>query len=282
MLGAVFWVLREMDNALKTIFVMFVLLLINGVGSFAQDEMPPTPTNPYSVFEDDTCIAPCWFGLIPGESTTNDVEKMIEQNEDVFWVRRNPDNDDTFNPNVPVIDGWYRLGWKNYSILLVQVIPTLIRMKDGLVYYIGVQAQHLTRLSLALEIYGQPNYVWIHSSSYCHLYLLYTERRVVVEFRTDLMDGQPSSGVLEDDYELAELTYYSPQAAIEMREIESNILNLYLYPPEAPNVGQVPLEIWQEWLVGDDIRPCSETEWDSLPDEIEIPIYPTLTPTTND
>jgi hypothetical protein len=69
-----------------------------------------TPAHARSLFIEDTCSPPCWFGLIPGESTSADVVNLIETSE-VFgtWDFNRYSVFD--EPHGNMIEGQYYLHW---------------------------------------------------------------------------------------------------------------------------------------------------------------------------
>ena len=132
----------------KTLVILFGLLSMSSWLNVAQEQNTPTPPPPFnSVFADDTCHAPCWFGLIPGESTASDVEEMIENTQDIFRVGRGHDNDELDFTDIPVIDGAYRLEWRDFSMRRLHIIPSRVFMENGIIQSIHAKAQHSVSLA---------------------------------------------------------------------------------------------------------------------------------------
>src|SRR5687768_1105280 len=48
-------------------------------------EVTAVPVNHGSLFLEDTCIAPCWFSLVPGVSTSSDVEMFLQRHRNLFY-----------------------------------------------------------------------------------------------------------------------------------------------------------------------------------------------------
>ena len=70
---------------MKHLFFAFGLLtLALAVRTQAQAEVTPTVQPIQSIFDYDICAPPCWMGLIPGESTSADVERMFAENRSLI------------------------------------------------------------------------------------------------------------------------------------------------------------------------------------------------------
>src|SRR5688572_28719813 len=57
-----------------------LIFLLSMSLALTQDESTPEAPNglPYSLFIEDTCAPPCWFGLVAGESRIEDVVSLEE------------------------------------------------------------------------------------------------------------------------------------------------------------------------------------------------------------
>jgi WD40 repeat protein len=158
--------------------------LIHIFASEAQAITPtPLPTATIaSLFEGDTCSAPCWFGLTPGESTLEDVINTFEMHHDLFIVNPEPGS----APNV-IAENFQNLRegveatfiWKTWE-REEAVLANRINMSDDVVNSIEVQVNNVVTLQETLRILGQPDFALGRVDLGISLILWYPDRNLYV------------------------------------------------------------------------------------------------------
>lgn len=192
-----------------------------------------------SLFEEDTCAPPCWFGLTPGESTIQDIIGMFRGNADLFIL--NPVMRDGFMTQnfKPLIEGnsafflWQT--WMRDDDLLLE---GYMEINDGSLDWMRIAMNRNVPLSQTLAVFGVPERVSASGSLYIlYLTLFYPELRIVVVWVTNRVNHDMSQ--LSQDFKVDYLLYYSPG----LLEFLAEDFNLYLY--------DVPDEVWDSWLNGE-------------------------------
>lgn len=267
-----------MIKHLSPILVVFILLLVNGWSGFAQDEVTQTPTVPYSIFADDTCAPPCWMGLIPGESTAADVEAMLAENQDLIdpehvsmSLARLESGEFAIDPNTgEVIRATYNF---NITVPYFDTMGTTSRVliREGIVYKIVIHAHERITLTEVLESFSEPEIVrmGVFHTLLPDLLFVYLDTRIRVKLKLDNTDCNVAT--LQDEMIVSSVSYFSPDAAIELERYEPNGVEqpalIYLHS----NDRDVPLDLWQSWLDGEVDMSCEEA-WELLPEPEITPV----------
>jgi hypothetical protein len=97
--------------------LLLALILMSGfalvLDSNTQDRIPNTPIPITSLFEEDICTPPCWFGLVAGESTGEEVFAVLKSNREEFHSFRDfaADYYDFETETEIPVDGFYKFSW---------------------------------------------------------------------------------------------------------------------------------------------------------------------------
>ncbi len=227
----------------------------------------PTAEASNSIFPQDTCVPPCWFGLVPGESGAEEVATFVQEANILFSESRGVtvhrsnifDKEEGY-----LIGGSYNFYWPEY--LQRSAGNNSLILRDGILEEIWVYADRSVHLGQALEILGPPSSVRLGFLPYAlpSLVFVYDDMRLLVLF----LDGSRNECAvvnLDEHFEVDSLYYYSPEAW--------STNQLY-------TVGGafrfVPPEVWQTWLDGRANTDCLET-WEQLPETMSTP-SPTQSP----
>lgn len=228
------------------IWFMFMLALCGLLLSFPPiNLLEPTPETTIaeqpvrSLFADDTCAPPCWFGLTPGVSTSRDVIAMFEANVDLLYAEGGLSNN-VYEPNTEyLIEGGYSFYWRSGS-----GIDNFIAIEEGIVSYMLIEGNTLRSLDDVLETLGSANTVKVARSLYVtYVVLFYSDLRVVITLSADLENCSMSN--LLSDYILSDrVLYYKPNSLEELDPYQRFL--------------DVPAAIWGEWLTGGASGSCED------------------------
>ncbi len=225
---------------------------------------PPTLRMLYSLFEGDTCAPPCWFGLTPGESTTEDVIAMFQANEDLFMV--NPEvQGDIVVPNLePLLAGssstfvWLK-GSRSASGGESHIV-----LDQGIVDWMRIQMNQDVSLYQTLATFGQPNQVRITVSGHLSLILFYHDLNIIVSLLAEQHNCELLS--LSEDYMVSQIYYYS---ADSFEALQQGLAFDRWIP--------LPIAIWEMWLRGEPNGPCIDV-LEAFLASVDVTPTPTATP----
>lgn len=257
---------------------MLVLVLISGLtclSLFAREPLQQTPTfsptppstSVHSLFKDDTCAPPCWFGLIPGVSTASDILAMFEANRDLFYVNASLNYDtgtitedfDALAKGDDVSFAW-RQGWNGITFGGDSYIP----MINGILSQMHIKMNDVVSLGETLTALGKPNYIGVELSLYVDLLILtYSDSSVVVHLES--LPDECKVNTMLDNYVVGYVDYYLPS---EFATFENSAKD---------NFVEVPEKVWNSWLSGAVTDKCEEAI--TALKEIERMRTPTTMPT---
>jgi len=275
-----------------------IILLLGVIGLIApytltQETTPePTEQTPHSIFSNDTCAPPCWFGLIPGVSTAADALVVLENEE--YFIK--PDEhraefsdgeidsetgclvDGQYNFDMSLFDLPFSYNYFAYSHVYVQM---------GIVDEIMVRMNEFVTLREALAALGTPDQVRLEFALWSYyIEFIYLEPRLRVTLTYDHGAARRSDCYLPDtldDMWVHIIIYYSPESAIELKNVRVSD-SLTLQQPALTAYGDggadryVPPETWESWLRGEVNMSCADA-WEALPEEMVLPEIPVETPT---
>lgn len=232
--------------SLLTILSSVIELSILGIWAITlQTTTPDVPTvmpsDTRSLFTDDPCVPPCWFGLIAGESTSEDVVRMLEQYHQVFeWDRefsfRHFEHNDVY-----LLDGYYGIEWRHVS-----TVENVIDIEDAAVEAMQISIDQPTTLAQIFEAYGSPNYVrTTYAFDIVSLNLYYRELNVVVFLTADRETCQMENFL---EAYTAYSVYYYAQEDEDTFEAEHQLDRL----------RRIPDTEWQHWLEGEVSGSCND------------------------
>jgi hypothetical protein len=184
-----------------------------------------TPTPALSLFKGDFCSPPCWFGLTPGQSTSEDILATVESNEDFY--RDKDFADGIFIENTEIlVEGYYSF-FSLYSVFVIE---------DGILQWMRVEPNDAVSLGKVIKVWEQPDYVRATISIYeVYLTLFYEELNIVVFLKADREDCRIST--ISNDFEVWYLFYYAPES-FETLETSQDF----------ERDAKVPSERWNSWL----------------------------------
>lgn len=215
-------------------------------------ELTPTPiSDPELVsaplFSQDTCLPPCWFGLVAGESTSQDVARLVNSNSDIF-DRWDTSPRSTFEPTTnDMINGRYTFYWTDYqppnTDQVLQVNSTLF-IEDQLVQQMQIVMNEDIRLDDVLQRLSNPDYIYFST---------FFEQPIMI---LDYLDLQMSVWLIgpETNCTLMNLTerlwveqviYY---AEGELQERDLTNVGIYF----------VPSDTWLTWINDEVDSTCDE------------------------
>lgn len=237
--------------------ICVLMLLVGMVASQDGDSEPPTTGMP-SLVEGDLCTPPCWFGLIPGVSTLEDVLQMFSNHPDLFWNEL-VEGEETYN-NRPILyphldlqplmeDQAIDFFWRETNFGGNIIIGNIIRMSGNRVATMAIKPTEVVSLSEVLSQWGQPDLIRAGSSLYYDFLLLYyREPHLIVQLDTEdeaRVEEECRIADLMDVFRIEHIFYLSPAA---YREQARNWLQSTHYVPDP---------VWSSWTAGEVEDSCT-------------------------
>ena len=188
-----------------------------------------------SLLTDDPCAAPCWGGIVPGESTEADAHRALDGNP---LVKRATIRTTLTEQNgVPLtIIGWQGRG------------PNAVVLRDGKVLRIEVGLDRGPTLGQMVERLGPPERVYAHvrcTEFWGYLVVFdYPARGLTLwseSYPVNLEDvvAAKGMGVLREDMRVTRATYYAPTT------LRSALADVFLYDLEGVEGLIGDLREWQ-------------------------------------
>jgi hypothetical protein len=259
--------------SLKISVVILTLLIFPIHPVISQSPPTPTPFITHSLFDDDVCAPPCVFGLIPGQSTIEDVVVFLQDFESPLF-RIETWNGSRFDPETGYMtNGLYQIAWLDFESTKAFPREISIGIDNNHITGIGLRLNdnHRTYLKDILDAFGMPDYVLLgidpiyRSSSYLTLHY------PGLGLDADLITGTYCrTDHIGEHFITISVHYRSPGSQITPQRL-------------AIHWRVMPLEIWQSWLDGEVNINCMDA-WEQLPQATITPsptftVVPTATPT---
>ena len=260
-----------------SVFKRILFLLITATALFgkviASGQAPSTPIatlepeNIASLFHGDTCEPPCWFGLIPGESTEEAVLDFLEAHNDEIMFLSVSDHVD-FQTGKQ-IGNRYHFGWRDYSYFNPPRV--LLTIENGVLSYIWANPNREITFGEMIDVLGYPDQLYLGTVGWSLLTAIYEKPRVRI-----LLDSRSPSSLckihdIAREFRVMEMQYFSMEAA---QELVTPTFSPNATEPEprlllrGKNNYLVSEEQLEEWLGGHGDATCSEV-WYQLRAENE-------------
>ena len=254
-----------------------VALFIISLGTSAQE-----PSVSSSIFSYDTCAPPCWLGIIPGVSTSFDVDLVLAQRPDIIDLETiNKSASQLFNSKFAIDEdtGKIQSGVYFFDVLtppsnILAGIRSRIEIRKGvvdLIFILGTEEYDI-QLSNALEHLGMPDQVRIAYFDYNNqvsFYFIYLDSQLRINL--DQTIEQCDITNLPDSFSVNSILYHSERSAQEpFQTYDYDVQQPALIRFSFESERNIPLDIWQSWLDGEVDESCFEA-WRKLsPPQIEI------------
>lgn len=243
--------------------------------AFAQDN-PPDVEPIYSIFDYDTCAPPCWMGLIPGESTVEDVEtvlyghpELVVQEAITVGYSYLPSGARDRNPTTGLVENG------GYYFYIQEINPILghassrVDIEQGIVDLIVVQAHEAISLQITLQKIGEPSSIhFTTAGTIVWFVIIYPEPRLRINLTVSMENCQTN---MLDKFSVDSVLYFSPDAAVRLVTFDYDIPQYNLTSYRLLDGRNVPLDLWQSWLDGEVDMSCEEA-WALLPEPEVTPV----------
>ncbi len=233
-------------------------------------EVTPEAEAIRSLFSGDTCEPPCWFGLIPGESSEEEILAFLNDYASAISVR--PTRKLFDSETGDLISIHYSFSWHDYSYFNPPRVN--LTLQNGVLDHIWANPNREITFGEMFDVLGYPDQLYLGTVGWSLLTAIYENPRVRI-----LLDSRsPSSSCkihdIAREFRIMEIEYFSMEAAQELvtpafspndAEPEPSLLlpgkNNYL----------VSKEQFEEWLNDQGDATCSEI-WHQLRAENEKPL----------
>jgi hypothetical protein len=214
----------------------------------------------------DTCEPPCWFGLIPGESTSEQVAEFFENNLNLFseqWpIKINGEIDPLTGY---LVKGSYSFYWAEDHTPSQLVIPHTVLINDGVFDQLDVRMNKPVTLREMLDILGHPEHLRLGLTGYGDILInaIYETHRIRILLKSPNRFDDCTFSDAGTTYTVSGMTYFSPDAAqrpVTHEQDQSSQPQLTAY---YENDLDVPSEQLQKWLNNEETRTCIEV-WEIL------------------
>ncbi len=249
--------LTNWHSTLAILFITIILTLASTIPVASQSAMQPIPTaTPFpvrSLFAEDSCSPPCWFGLTPGISTGADVQQFVQSMDTDVFDRVILDPDSTLDPETgAVVFGNYSIRWHFEAGVERIYRHIIVWIFDDLVERISVGTGRRIYLDELLNALGQSDYIAFNRGVYgqFHFYLEYFDPRLSILMESVPLYYDCSVSNIWETYQVERIVYYPPLK-------ESVFLG---------SSRHVPPETWQAWLNGEETANCYEA-WEALEEQ---------------
>jgi hypothetical protein len=260
--------------------IVFLTTILPTFPSVFLPEVTPEPSPLSSLFSNDPCTPPCWFGIIPGQSNTEDVEQMLSTYDNIFIFNPRQRVDNSGIERAQITNGHYSFYWRDFIREDRIVINETISIEQGIVSVITVSAPERIALGEVLVALGQPEVVQMVVGQINTVRLFYFDEQVVVKLNTEFL-ASCNLQSLQQDFFVDIVFYYSP---LEMDEVINSFRESQFSPTSRYTLQPyylVPLQVWNLWLNGEVEGSCGEAT-SMLSEPIAPSLFtPTPTPTVN-
>lgn len=203
-----------------------------------------------SLFEEDICAPPCWFGLTPGKSTSEDTLSFVQTSNAVFrdWLVI-PESDSEFYEQSGLLSsGSYLSNWVFHDRDDIRESGVSILISDDIILEIGVVPNRAILLREVLEKMGTPNAIVVDWTDVTRseLHFMYSNSDTYIQFRTT---NQCVVQRISNNFWVDRIVYGT-----------SSSIRRYV------DATAVSLETWESWLAGEVEGSC-RLVWDSIIDQ---------------
>lgn len=192
---------RKLRSARRLAIALTVLLALVGIGYYFYQRAPVDK----SLLTDYPCRAPCWAGLIPGQSSETDVYLALLSSP---WVKSG-----SLKPS------WTSIAW--YPKAKKRQFPNLAAIRDGKLLVLTINIDYRLTLGEVVEKYGPPEAVHAYLGSWHHvfgesytIYLDYPAWGLIMVShpysQTHEVLVREGVGVLSPEFLVEKVTYFAP------------------------------------------------------------------------
>jgi hypothetical protein len=174
-----------------------------------------------SLFDNDTCYAPCWFGITPGVTTASELETMILYIDQILYFEASRTSQ--LNPqDGVVIDGGYDFIWGEGD-----GITSYIRIDNGIVSWIRLTIKNPLYLQNIINIWDEPSQIELGLSLYSVIMrVFYDTNNTIILLESDKDSCNIKS--LTDTFEVKLVYYYDDNTLEHLIENQLGFSNQYI------------------------------------------------------
>lgn len=263
-------------GVIVALLVLLGLTLPATVNSQISPTLTPTPMPYPLLFVQDDCVPPCWFGLTPGTSDSEEVEAVLAAHPDIFWDIHIDSGGELNLDTDLLVNGIYKF-YVGFGASSEPPPHGAIVIRDNLISTIVIEGSIPITLEQVLEVFGPPDWVlfdkyntMILASSFSLGYQEMLLNVKLTPLHFDRNGEKCNTSSLYQDLGVYLLAYYSPAIA-------QRIPRGFFCQPGRPIFGciydgrrEVPMETWEVWLNGEVEMNCEEA-WEQLPQVASTP-----------
>ncbi len=233
-----------------------------------------------SLFDGDVCAPPCWFGLVPGKSTLEEVSAFVRAGlpKSMDWQAYSTGSEETANG--VIVEGWYDGYWREFHRPIAQS-NSVLAIQNNTLHFININTYKEVSLGQMLNSFGLPDHMRLALNGYGFTYMrafyhnwrlrIYIDMNPFYQTNVETTESctfqNPTVNFFVDS-----LTYFSPQAAQELVSIPDGrgVAEPSFFAYHS-NEYDVPSEMLTAWLNGEETADC-RTVWERLAQAQGTPI----------
>lgn len=204
------------------VFCLFVVLVLPPNTATNNSTLLATATPRIGerfLFTDNTCEPPCWYGITPGVSTSEDVANFIEMELN----NGGPELNSEIDPQTGlVINGAYSFfigpdydEFREYRVALY----SFITIEGSIVKLINIWSNRIITLREVIDAWGIPDIIYLTDEQVSSVDLIYTDRLAKIGLEHFPKYEPSSSDSCVDVYWVDFVRFFSPEAAYEPVQI---------------------------------------------------------------
>jgi hypothetical protein len=200
-----------------SLFLVGFVLAIEPV--LSQDAPIPSASAMVSLFDEDTCAPPCWFGLTVGESGVDDIVSSFAEHEDLFVVEPLEIPNGNLQAAVTNLQPIRELEnaeffWREWTREDERHVVSSLLMTNGILAYLRVYMNRDVTLAETLRRLERPFVIRAYFLiTDLRLILFYPELNVTVELSADHLSCNVPT--MLQDFKVHEVTYFTEDGYLE-------------------------------------------------------------------
>lgn len=179
-------------------------------------------TNGNSIYVNNTCEVPCWFNIVPEETTDQRSIDLLRNNKMIEV----PQEEIEYDKSSGRIDN-FRFYYKNDSTFIGEIV-----FHQGVVNYINLYSKNWD-IENIISYFGEPNYYFSsfqrYESTYRTVYLFYPNKGTIIVALPDQYNSQNDNSILSNNtkviniYSFSKIDYSDELISIDLGDFQGKL-----------------------------------------------------------